>query len=132
MGRITVETAAETWRNFQLRGGDGQSWLRVPIASDGTFYWLKRITTEGDAGDSTTTIDGNSFTLSGSVEGSAEIIGSGGSSDDRSVTVYTYLPAAGNNILSVYHWRADEISLLGEPIDAADLELWSREGGKAI
>ncbi|MEZ4571265.1 MAG: DUF4178 domain-containing protein [Thermomicrobiales bacterium] len=132
IGRITIETASESWRDFQLRGGDSRSWLRVPAAAGGAFLWCRRVEQEGKAGDAEVTVDGTSYRLASSLEGNAEVIGTGGGSGNRDVTIHTYSQFAGSGTLSVYHWRADEISLLGEPIDAAELELWSREGGEAI
>lgn len=132
VGRITITTDGASWRDFQLRGGDGQNWLRVPDSADGEFYWLKQVTPTGSTGEATLSVDDRAFAFGGSVNGTAEVIGSGGTSGERALTVYTYRPVDGNDQLSVYHWRADEISLLGAPIDAASLELWSREGGRAI
>ena len=132
VGRIAFGAPTGSWRDFQLRGGDGQTWLRVPADVQGVFYWLTSVTPDGDAGAAALTVDGARFELAGSTDGTAEVIGSGGTSGERAVTVHTYRGTAGNGVLSVYHWRADEISLLGEPVDAAELELWSREGGRAI
>jgi hypothetical protein len=50
----------------------------------------------------------------------------------RDMTAHSYRQVSGEGLLSVYHWRADDIALAGEPIDATELELWSREGGQAI
>ena len=132
VGRVTIESASGAWRDFQLRGGDGQSWLRAPAQAGGVFYWLRRVEPTGRAGDASMTVDGASYEHAGSIDGTAEVIGSGGASGERAVSVHNYTEAAGNGHLSVYHWRADELALLGEPVDAADLELWSREGGRAI
>ncbi len=132
IGRITIETATTAWRDFQLRGGNDQSWLRVPADADQRFYWLRHVAPGNTDGLETVDIEGDTYNLQSSVDGTAEVIGSGGASGDRAVTVHTYGNASGNSLLSVYHWRADEIALLGEPVDAAELELWSREGGQAI
>lgn len=132
VGRITIETEIASWRDFQLKGGDGTSWLRVPADPSAPFYWMSRVSIEEQAGTPSLNVGGETYALAASVEGTAEVIGSGGGSGDRSVTIHTYSQASGNGVLSVYHWRADEISLLGEPIEADNLEIWSREGGQAI
>ena len=132
VGRITITTPTGGWRDFQLRGGDGQSWLRAPAASSGTFLWSRRVEPEGEPGDQTITLERSEFSHDHSVEGIAEVVGSGGASGDREVTVHAYRADHGVRVLNVYHWRADAIALLGEPIDPTGIELWSREGGRAL
>jgi hypothetical protein len=132
VGRITIETATGSWRDFQLQGGDGRSWLHVPGSAGGRFVWYRRVEPQGQGGDRELTADGTRYELTGSLEGTAEVIGSGGSSGNREMTAHSYRQVSGDGLLSVYHWRADDIALAGEPIDATELELWSREGGQAI
>ena len=132
IGRITIQTAIGGWRDFQLRGGDGLSWLRAPAASGGTFLWSRRVEPDGEPGDPTLDVDQSGYTLDHSIDAVAEVIGSGGASGDREVTVHEYRSRHGSRVLNIYHWRADTISLLGEPIDPVGIELWSREGGRAL
>jgi hypothetical protein len=132
VGRITVESPGGVWREFQLQGGDGAAWLHVPSSTGGQFVWHRQVELQGQAGDPELTVDGARYELTGSFDGTAEVIGSGGSSGSREMTAHTYRQISGEGVLSVYHWRADQIALAGEPIDAAELELWSREGGRAI
>jgi len=132
IGRITVTTASGSWRDFQLKGGDGQSWLRVPGAVNGEFLWCRKVEPQGKAGDAELSVGGTVYRLHGSSDATAEVIGPGGASGDRDVMVYHYAQEQGDGRLSVYHWRADDISLAGEPIDPAEIELWSREGGRAV
>ena len=132
IGRITIETSTGSWRDFQLQGGDGQSWLRAPASDRGTFFWCRRVSIDGGAGDARVSVGGTHYNLMSSIDGTAEVIGSGGTSGDREMTVHTYGQSDSNTRLNVYHWRADEISLVCEAIDTAELELWSREGGQAI
>ncbi|CAN5722342.1 hypothetical protein BH23CHL2_BH23CHL2_26250 [soil metagenome] len=132
IGRITIDTASASWRDFQLQGGAGQSWLRVPADPGGQFYWCHRVESDESAGDQELTTDSKSFALSASHDATSEVIGTGGASGNREMTVYLYSQAEGDSVLSVYHWRTDELWLVGEPIDATALELWSREGGRAI
>lgn len=131
-GRITVTTSSGAWRDFQLKGGDGRSWLRVPRAADGEFQWCRQVEPEGTAGDVQLEVDGTTYQLHGTSDGTAEVIGPGGASGDRDVMVYHYTQPTGSGRLSVYHWGADDISLAGEPIDPAEIEMWSREGGRAV
>jgi len=133
VGRITIESPTSSWRDFQLQGGNGQSWLRVPVAAGGQFYWCSRVEPVNDEGnDQEVTVGGTIYSHAGSTDATAEVIGSGGASGNREMTIDTYHQVSGDGVLNVYHWRADEISLVGEPIDAAELELWSREGGRAV
>jgi hypothetical protein len=132
VGRITIETPAGSWRDFQLQGGDGRSWLHVPGSAGGQFLWYRRVEPQGYGGERELIVDGTRYELTGSVEGTAEVIGSGGASGMRDMTAHSYRQVSGEGLLSVYHWRADDIALAGEPIDATELELWSREGGQAI
>lgn len=132
IGRITITTPAGAWRDFQLQGGDGQTWLRVPASADGDFLWLQRVTPQGEAGDARLSVGGASYALHGSADATADVIGSGGASGDSEIVVYHYAQEQGNGRLSVYHWRADDIVLAGEPIEPAEIEMFSREGGRAV
>ncbi len=131
IGRITVETSSESWRDFQLKGDDGRSWLRVPASSGDRFWWCRTVEIES-TDDDEVSVEGASFRFQTSTDGTAEVIGQAGASGVRDLKVSFYQPTGGNRQLTVYHWRSDELALLGESIDPAELELWSREGGTAV
>ncbi len=132
IGRITIETANGSWRDFQLKGGDDESWLHVPGKAGDDFRWYRKVQPEGDVGAERVSVSGSDYALTGSIEGSAEVIGTGGASGDREMTVHSYQQTSGNGLLSVYHWKVNDVALAGEAIDPAELELWSREGGRAL
>lgn len=132
IGRISIETPSASWRIFQLDGGEGKNWLQVPALSDGEFRWFREAQVTGSAGNATLTIDDTTYDLASQGEGTAEIIGPGGSADGQQVEYHQYSDFSGKLLLTVYDWGADQLALAGEVIDPLELELWSREGGRAV
>ena len=131
-GRITINSTDGAWRIFQLTGGDNNQWLHAPAAASEPFYWLHRCEITGAPGAQTVAVDGvaATYTLQSGGKGTAEVIGRQGATGDRPVALehyrYTTSPAQDGE-LHAYVLGADTLTLLGAPIDLADLEVYSRE-----
>lgn len=132
VGRITIETPGGSWRLFQLEGGEGHNWLQAPASSDSQFRWLREGQPSGSTGDPTIALDEATYNPHESSAGSAEVIAKGGATEGREVQIHQYKDFSGERLLTVYDWGADQLALAGEIIDPIELELWSREGGKAV
>jgi hypothetical protein len=132
VGRVTVELPSGSWRYFQLNGGTGDSWLRVPSSATGEFQWLQRVSPAGEAGSERLQLGDVSFELELQEDGTSEVIGASGSATGTPVRFFQYRPFSGNERLQVYDWGADSISLRGAMIDPMEIQLWSREGRDAV
>jgi hypothetical protein len=132
VGRITVELQSGTWRDFQLNGGRGNAWLRVPSSSSGEFRWLERAQPTGETGAERLQLGDVSFEKENEESGTSEVIGSQGSASDTPVRHIRYRPFSGNERLEVYDWGADSLVLRGAPIDPIEIQLWSAEGRDAV
>lgn len=132
VGRITIDVPSGNWRDFQLNGGTGNFWLRVPASSTGEFQWLERVKPAGSAGDDKLTVGEAAFEKDLQEAGTSEVIGSQGASPVTAVNYSRYRPFDANEVLHVYDWGADSLALRGAKIHAMDIQLWSREGRDAI
>lgn len=132
VGRITVESNEPLWRDFQLRGADEEYWLRVPAVVGGSFFWLNEIEVPEQIDVSEIFALNTSYEVQERFEARAEVIGPGGRTEDRSVTVLVAHENGTHNVLCVYDWGTDQLALAGSEIDPVELELWSREGGDAV
>ena len=131
-GRVTIELASGTWRYFQLNGGRGDAWLRVPASAAGEFQWLERVTPTETIGADRIQIGDVSFEKDHEETGTSEVIGSKGASGQSSVRYFRYRPFSGPDTLQVYDWGADSLALRGARIDPLEIQLWSREGSDAV
>ena len=126
-GRISVETPQGSWRLFQLAGGDGSQWLEAP-ATDGAYRWLRRTDAEGRPGAPSVSAAGAAYNLAGSETGTAEVAGVGGQTTRRVLlTRHRYGATAGNQELHLYAFEGEALALLGNMIDARELDLFTRE-----
>jgi hypothetical protein len=132
VGRITIDLPSGSWRDFQLNGGPGNYWLRVPSSAAGEFQWLERVRPEGNAGEEKLTVGGVTFERELQETGTSEVIGSKGASPATSVTYSRYRPFSATEVLHVYDWGTDSLALRGATIHAMEIQLWSREGRDAI
>jgi hypothetical protein len=132
IGRVTVELPSGSWRYFQLNGGAGDSWLRVPSSAAGEFQWLQRVSPSGEIGSERLQLGDVSFEMDHQEQGTSEVIGAQGSAAGTPVRYMRYRPFSGNESLQVYDWGADSIALRGATIDPMEIQLWSREGRDAV
>lgn len=131
VGRITITGDDANWRDFQLNGGAEPAWLRVPASSTGEFLWLTEAQIES-AEDDAVRVGGKSFTLSSEQSAQAEVAVRGGGEAERATSIRTYQSDDDDLVLCVYDWGAEHMALKGRKIDPIELQLWSREGGRAI
>ncbi len=131
-GRITIQTPLASWRDFQLEGGDGKSFLQVPAHTDGQFLWLNQVDLSEKSGATRVNVGGSVYTLVSQVSGSSEVLGKGGGEDGRPVTCYHYQQESGAGYMNIYDWGSDRIALAGEQIDPLEIEVWSREGTETV
>lgn len=132
MGRITIELPSGSWRDFQLNGGRGDAWLRVPQSTSGQFQWLERAGPTGETGSERLQLGDVSFEKELEETGTSEVIGSQGTTNNAPVRYIRYRPFSGNERLEVYDWGADSLVLRGAPVDPMEIQLWSREGRDAV
>lgn len=131
-GRVSIELPSGTWRYFQLNGGRGDAWLRVPASAAGEFQWLERVNPTEAIGSDRIQIGDVSFEKDHEETGTSEVIGSKGASGQTPVRYVRYRPFSGTETLQVYDWGADSLALRGAPIDPLEIQLWSREGSDAV
>ncbi len=132
IGRITAQLGSDTWRDFQLKGGAEDSWLRVPVSSTGAFHWLQKVAPTGEIGSDKLQLGDTSFERDNEEAGTTEVIGQRGSSSSSPVRYFRYRPFAGAEKLHVYDWGADHLALRGSVIDPLEVQVWSREGREAV
>ena len=132
VGRVTIDVPSGTWRDFQLNGGNGISWLRVPESTSGTFMWLERVQLPGDLDTEKVQIGDVIFEKQREEQGTSEVIGGQGASGNTAVRYIQYSPFSGNEALHVYDWGADNLALRGATIDPVEVQIWSREGRDAV
>ena len=132
IGRVTVDLPSESWRVFQLKGGTGNEWLRVPASASGAFQWLQSASPDGEMGTERVQIGDTSFERDHEERGTTEVIGPQGTTRSAPVRYLRYRPFSGTDILHVFDWGADSLALRGRTIDASELQLWSREGRDAV
>jgi hypothetical protein len=132
IGRVTAELPSGTWRDFQLKGGTDESWLRVPASARGEFYWLQKVAATGEIGSDKLQLGDTTFEREHDEAGTTEVIGQQGSSASSPVRYYRYRPFSGAETLHVYDWSADNLLLRGAVIDPLELQVWSREGREAV
>lgn len=132
IGRVTAELPSGTWRDFQLKGGENESWLRVPASAGGEFYWLQKVAATGEIGADKLQLGDTTFEREHDEQGTTEVIGQKGSSASSPVRYCRYRPFSGAETLHVYDWSADNLVLRGAVIDPLELQVWSREGREAV
>lgn len=132
IGRVTAELPSGTWRDFQLKGGADESWLRIPASSGGEFHWLQKVAVTGEIGSDKLQLGDTTFEREHDEAGTTEVIGQQGSSASSPVRYYRYRPFSGTETLHVYDWSADNLLLRGAVIDPLELQVWSREGREAV
>ena len=132
IGRVTAELPSGTWRDFQLKGGADESWLRAPASAGGEFYWLQKVAATGEIGADKLQLGDTTFEREHEEEGTTEVIGQQGSSASSPVRYYRYRPFSGADTLHVYDWSADNLLLRGAVINPLELQVWSREGREAV
>ncbi len=123
IGRITTTVGDREWRDFQLKGGTANYWLRVPSTADGEFLWQEEVSGQAAEGFS-----GERSTQSGT----SEVIGQSGKSETRALRIETIASPDEDSVIHVYDWGDEQLSLRGTTIDPVSLQVWSREGGSAI
>src|SRR5690606_24190968 len=116
IGRVTVELPSETWRLFQLKGGTGNDWLRVPSSATGTFQWLQKVDPAGETGAEKIQLGDTVFEQVDIERGTSEVIGTQGSTESTPVRFIHYRPFSGADILQVFDWGADSLALRGRAI----------------
>lgn len=132
-GRVSVATPEGAWRLFQLTGGSNDQWLQAPAAANGPYGWYRRVELGGAAGAQSVQAGGASYTLAGSSQGSAEVVGRQGASGDRPVALehYRYASSGGGGggaeELHAYVFGSDMLALLGTRIEVNDIDVYSRE-----
>jgi hypothetical protein len=132
IGRVSIQTPTGSWRDFQLDGGTEQVYLRVPATPGGELHWLRAVTFDGRAGAPEVSVGGTPYQLADQARGTGEVIGKSGASGQRPVRYLRYASAATGGVLHVYDWGADTLALAGEPVDPLELEIYSREGNRAV
>lgn len=131
VGRISVTGDDINWRDFQLNGGVEATWLRVPASSTGEFLWLTETQVEPTEGE-TVSAGSQAFTISSERSVNIEVAVREGGRGKRAATVRLYRSNSDDSVLCVYDWGAEHMALQGREIDPIELQLWSREGGRAI
>lgn len=132
IGRITAEFPSGIWRDFQLKGGAQESWLRVPDSAGEDFCWLQKVAPTGEVGMDKLQLEDTVFEREHEEDGTTEVIGQGGSSTSRDVRYARYRPFSGVETVHVYNWGADHLVFRGAVIDPSEIQVWSREGREAI
>ena len=129
--RLTYFAGGRTWTAYQLHDGRQERWLEA--RSSGTelgWYELRPQAAAMDTSAETTTFEGTTFRRQESGAATVSVESAAGRQDGVYVEYARYFADDGGGAsprrLLVERWPDGVRTLLGEPVDVADLQFWSR------
>ena len=123
-GRAEFHAGDSAWRQYLLRDGGQEQWLHVPPSTQEPMALLQR-SSESPGDGQQVTVGGRTFTLAASGAATAEVVGEGGTASGRSVQYRRY-GGDGGALLFVYDWGNERQTLVGQPLDPLEIQVYSR------
>jgi hypothetical protein len=127
VGRVSAESGSTSWRAFQLRGGSGNQWVLATSDATAKLLWLRRIDAPVEIGETTVEINGATYNLERTFDGTGDVIGQIGTAAQQPVRFGRYVRDAGKDILTFFVWKTGRLTLAGIEVDPVDVQTFSRE-----